>query len=65
MLVADVLAVRPCAARVFAERRMRCVGCTFASFETVAEAARAYEMDGWELALSLAAAATTPEDVHP
>ena len=54
MLVADVLAARPSAARVFISRRMGCVGCAFAPFETISEAARAYGIDPCELATSLA-----------
>lgn len=54
MLVADVLAANPLAARVFIARRMGCVGCTFAPFETISEAARAYGIEPCELARSLA-----------
>jgi hybrid cluster-associated redox disulfide protein len=56
MLVFDVLSESPAAARVFIERRMGCVGCTFARFETVAEVAGVYGCDADELAYSLAAA---------
>jgi hybrid cluster-associated redox disulfide protein len=54
MLVADVLAGNPLAARVFAARRMGCAGCTFAPFETISEAARAYGIEPRELAGALA-----------
>ena len=54
VLVADLLAARPFAARVFIARRMGCVGCAFAPFETISEAARAYGIDPCELARSLA-----------
>ena len=54
MLVADVLAATPLAARVFIARRMACVGCAFAPFETISEAARAYGIEPGELARSLA-----------
>lgn len=54
-MVADVLGARPAAARVFIERGMGCVGCTFAPFETVAEAARSYGLDPDELARDLSA----------
>lgn len=54
VLISDVLAANPAAARVFTARRMRCAGCTFAPFETVTEAARAYGIDPCELAASLA-----------
>jgi hybrid cluster-associated redox disulfide protein len=53
MLVADVLAANPAAARVFIERRMGCVGCTFAPFETVADVARAYGITPCALAHAL------------
>jgi hybrid cluster-associated redox disulfide protein len=54
MLVADVLAGNPVAARVFIARRMGCVGCAFAPFETISEAARAYGIEPGDLARSLA-----------
>ena len=54
MLVSDVLARNPAAARVFLDRRMSCVGCTFAPFETVGEAARVYGIDPLALATSVA-----------
>ena len=63
-LVSDVLADNPAAARVFIDRQMGCVGCTFAPFETVAEVARVYGFDADELAHALAEAqvvATPPE----
>jgi hybrid cluster-associated redox disulfide protein len=65
MLVSDVLAARPVLARAFIERRMGCVGCAFAPFETVAEAARAYGLDSWEFATSLATMANTSEETRP
>jgi hybrid cluster-associated redox disulfide protein len=55
MLVSDLLAERPAAARVFCERRMGCVGCAFARFETVEEVAQAYGINCWDLANSLVA----------
>jgi hybrid cluster-associated redox disulfide protein len=63
MTVSGVLAARPAAARVFIERRMRCVGCTFAPFDTIADVARAYGMDCDELADALAGE-HTPEEPH-
>jgi hybrid cluster-associated redox disulfide protein len=53
MLVSDVLAASPAAAGLFLDYGMGCVGCAFARFETVAEAAAAYGLDGQELARSL------------
>jgi hybrid cluster-associated redox disulfide protein len=41
-IVADVLVHAPGAAAVFLARRMHCVGCDLARFETVADAARIY-----------------------
>ena len=52
-LVSDVLAALPGAERVFLDRGMGCVGCTFARFETVAEAARAYGVEPAALVQSL------------
>jgi hybrid cluster-associated redox disulfide protein len=48
----DVLAT-PAAVRVLLDRRMHCVGCPFARFETVAEAAAIYGMDPTGLARAL------------
>ena len=56
MLVSDVLASTPAAAGVFVERAMSCVGCPFAQFETVADAARIYNLDAQELAAALTCA---------
>ncbi len=38
----EVVSRYPAAARVFVRRRMACVGCQVARFETVAEACRVY-----------------------
>lgn len=54
MLVAELLAFSPAAAAVFIERGMACVGCPFARFETVAEAAAIYGFDARDLAGALA-----------
>jgi hybrid cluster-associated redox disulfide protein len=68
MFVADVLMANPASARVFMDRRMGCVGCTFAPFETVSEAAGAYGIEPRELAISLARAYSgsvdAPEEHH-
>ena len=56
MLVIDVLAHSPAAADAFIERGMGCVGCPFARFETVAEAAGVYGLEARDLAEALAAA---------
>lgn len=42
LIVADVLDYWPETVPVFLNRRMGCVGCTMASFETLAEAANIY-----------------------
>lgn len=42
--VADLLSRYPQAAAVFSRFRMACVGCTMAPFETLAEAAAAYQL---------------------
>lgn len=53
MLVADVLLANPAAAGVLIRRGMRCVGCAFARFETVAEVAAVYGINARELAMAL------------
>ena len=58
MLVAEVLADGPDAARVFIGLGMACVGCPFAPFETVSEAARAYGIEPRDLATALAGASS-------
>lgn len=54
--VAQVLARSPHAAAVFLNRRMACVGCAMAAFDTVAEAARVYGVQPRQLAAELARA---------
>ena len=44
---------RPRTVRVFVERRMACPGCAMAPFETVAEAARAYDLSPDDLLADL------------
>lgn len=64
--VARAVAGCPAAARVFLDRRMACVGCPFARFETVAEVAAVYGVNPLELARALersAAAGATLEGV--
>ena len=53
-LVSDLLSANPAAARVFIDRGMGCVGCTFAPFDTVADAAYAYNIEPGELVRALA-----------
>jgi hybrid cluster-associated redox disulfide protein len=40
--VADVLRTRPLAARILMNRRMHCLGCEIAPFETLEEACEIY-----------------------
>lgn len=47
--VAEVLRRWPQTARVFIHRRMACVGCPIARFETVADVAEAYHIPRTEL----------------
>ncbi len=52
--VADILARSPHAARVLLDRRMHCVGCAIAPFETIAEACAIYGVSVDRLLLDLA-----------
>jgi hybrid cluster-associated redox disulfide protein len=54
--IADVLAKRPVAARVFLRYRMGCLGCAIASFETLAEACAIYGVPVEHLLVDLDAA---------
>jgi len=47
--IAEVLRRWPRTARVFIHRRMACVGCPIARFESVADAAEAYHLPPTEL----------------
>jgi hybrid cluster-associated redox disulfide protein len=51
--VDEVLTRLPGAATVFLDRRMHCVGCDLARFETLAEAARVYRQPTVELVAAL------------
>ena len=46
--MADLIAARPAARKVLARRGMACVGCSMARFETLSEAAVAYDFDPQE-----------------
>ena len=61
MTVADVLASYEEAATVFLDRGMGCVGCPFARFETVAEAAAVYHIEPLELAAAILEAGHSEE----
>lgn len=45
MTVEQLLTAWPQTARVFLDRRMACVGCPVAAFETIEEVAAVYEQD--------------------
>jgi hybrid cluster-associated redox disulfide protein len=47
--IADILARRPNAARLFIRRGMHCVGCAMERFETLAEACAIYSISADEL----------------
>jgi hybrid cluster-associated redox disulfide protein len=47
--IAEILARRPNAARLFIRRGMHCVGCAMARFETLAEACATYGISTDEL----------------
>ena len=63
--VEEIMARWPATARVFIQRRMACVGCIMAPFQTLANAARAYHISESELLAEMQAAASheheTPE----
>jgi hybrid cluster-associated redox disulfide protein len=54
LYVSELIALNPDTAAVFTGYGMGCVGCAFARFETVHEAAVAYGLDPQALAASLA-----------
>lgn len=47
--IAELLATQPVAARVLVDRRMHCVGCDIAAFETIGDACAIYGVDVEEL----------------
>jgi len=61
--VADVLRKRPLAARVLMNRRMHCLGCEIAPFETLEEACEIYGVSLRDLLAELNA--TTTESAGP
>jgi hybrid cluster-associated redox disulfide protein len=63
MTVADVLLKRPLAARILVNRRMHCVGCAIAPFETLADACEIYGISLGDLLAELNAA--TMEELGP
>jgi hybrid cluster-associated redox disulfide protein len=63
--IATVLVKRPLAARVLMNRRMHCMGCPIAPFESLAEACEAYGIDVEHLLQELETAGTMVEDTTP
>lgn len=59
-VVAEVLGRWPQTARVFLDRRMACVGCPIAGFETIGEAATAYGQDPGNFVAALRACIHNP-----
>ncbi|HLJ21608.1 MAG TPA: hypothetical protein VKU84_15485 [Stellaceae bacterium] len=55
--VEDIMGRWPATARVFIRRKMACVGCIMAPFQTLAAAARAYHVPESELLVEMQAAA--------
>ncbi|HKF73204.1 MAG TPA: hypothetical protein VKB68_15735 [Stellaceae bacterium] len=55
--VEEIMARWPTTARVFIVRKMACVGCTMAPFQTLAAAARAYHLSETSLLAEMQAAA--------
>jgi hybrid cluster-associated redox disulfide protein len=53
MIVQRVLDLWPRTVHVFVDRRMACVGCSMAAFETIEEVARNYDQDPDVLLLAL------------
>jgi len=56
--VEEIMGRWPATARVFIRRKMACVGCIMAPFQTLAAAARAYHIPEGELLTEMQAAAT-------
>ncbi len=56
--VAEVLADFPAAASAFVTRRLDCVGCDMAAFETIGDVAASYRLDPRELLTAIRAAAS-------
>jgi len=55
--VEEIMGRWPATARVFVRRKMACVGCIMAPFQTLAAAARAYGIPETELLAEMQAAA--------
>ncbi len=57
--VADVLADVPATAAAFMKRRLDCVGCDMAAFETIGDVAANYRLDAAELLSDIRRASRT------
>lgn len=64
MTVLALLEHWPGCARVFNERRMACVGCELSAFETIADAARVYDVDVSQFLAALKAAVGPAAEDH-
>lgn len=60
--VARLLDRHPETARVFLARRMACVGCSLAAFDTLADAAREYRLPLGDFLAELGRSTTAPGD---
>ena len=58
--LAKLFELWPCAAGVFMEKRMLCVGCPIAPFHTVIDAVQEYRLDEGAFRARLRAAALKP-----
>lgn len=61
MLIADVLARWPKTAAVILRRKLDCVGCAMAPYDTVQDVAETYHIDLATLVAELEAAIASPE----
>lgn len=59
-VVADLLSARPEAVPVFLNRRMACVGCNMARFETLQDASKIYGINLEQLLADIARAISQP-----
>jgi len=60
--IAELLAAHPVAAQILVTRRMHCVGCDIAAFETIADACAIYGVAVDELLADLQQASRREED---
>jgi hybrid cluster-associated redox disulfide protein len=60
--IAELLATSPCAAQVLVRRRMHCVGCDIAPFDTIQDACAIYGIAIDEFFADLRRSVATTED---